>query len=73
MVRLARRIQKGDAQELREIHSTVPRINIGWIVLVAIIAGAMIARWRVDSYVLAGLLFAVTIVLRPVIYRMMRH
>lgn len=73
VVRLAQRIQRGDQPELRDIHSPVRVINIGWVLILILIAFAMVARWQVDSYVVAGFLFAISIVLRPIMYRMIRH
>jgi hypothetical protein len=72
IVSLAQRIKRGDARELRTVYSPVKRVNLSWLVLVVIISFAMIARWQVDSYTVAGLLFALALVLRPLLYRSMR-
>jgi hypothetical protein len=72
IVSLAQRIKRGDARELRTVYSPVKRINLSWLVLVFVISFAMIARWQVDSYTVAGLLFALALVLRPLLYRSMR-
>ncbi|MCP4288693.1 MAG: hypothetical protein GY792_30435, partial [Gammaproteobacteria bacterium] len=71
IVDLARRIQRGDAAELRRIQTPVRRMNIGWIVLVAIVAAALVSRRIVDSYVALGIVTALALVLRPLIGRMM--
>ena len=73
IVDLARRVRRGDARELRTVYSPAPKINLSWLVLVAVISFAMIARWQVDSYTVAGILFAVALLLRPLLYRSLRR
>jgi hypothetical protein len=73
VVKLAQRIQKGDAAELRSLAAPVRQINIGWVVVVALIAAALVSRRLVDSYVAMGLLTALAIGLRPLVYRLMRQ
>lgn len=70
--KLARRIQRGDATELRQLYAPVKRVNIGWIILLVIIAGTMVSRRVVDSYVALFLLTLAYVGLRPFIYRLMR-
>lgn len=72
VVKLARRIQKGDERELRKIYTPVKRVNIGWIVLLAIIAAALVSRRILDSYVALLLVTMLYLGLRPFIYRMIR-
>lgn len=72
IVKLARRIQRGNAAELRQIGSTARSTNIGWIVLVLIIALVMVSRRVVDSYTALFLLSVAYIGLRPFIYKLMR-
>lgn len=72
IVDLARRVQRGDERELRSMSTPAPRINIAWIGLVLVIAFLMVGRWRADSYVVAGLLFALALALRPLLYRSLR-
>ena len=72
VVKLARRIQRGNAAELRQITTPVKSTNIGWIVLVLVVAAAMVSRRVVDSYTALFLLSVVYIGLRPFIYRLMR-
>ena len=72
VVKLARRIQRGDMRELREIQSPVKQINIGWLVVVAVVAMALVSRRIADSYVALLILTMIYLALRPFIYRMMR-
>jgi hypothetical protein len=72
VVKLARRIQEGDERELRKIYTPVKRVNIGWIVLLAVIALTFVSRRLVDSYVALMLLTMAYIGLRPFIYKLMR-
>ncbi len=72
VVKLARRIQRGDARELRQIHTPVKRINVGWVVVVAVIAAALVSRRVLDSYLAIGLMTALAIGLRPFLWRMIR-
>jgi len=72
VVKLARRIQQGDERELRKIYTPVKKVNIGWLVLLAVIALAFVSRRVVDSYVALMLVTMVYIGLRPFIYRLMR-
>lgn len=72
VVKLARRIQRGDMRELREIQSPVKQINLGWLVVVALVAMALVSRRIADSYVALLILTMIYLALRPFIYRMMR-
>lgn len=72
VVSLARRIQRGDERELRQLYTPVKRVNIGWVVLIAVIAAAMVSRRVLDSYVALLLVTMLYLGLRPFIYKMMR-
>lgn len=71
VVKLANRIERGDKAELREVYAPVRRINIGWVVLVMVVAMAMASRRYIDGYMALALVTAMTIVLRPLIYKTM--
>jgi hypothetical protein len=73
VVKLARRIQAGDEQELRRLYTPVKRVNVGWVVLLAVIAAAMVSRRVLDSYVALLLVTMVYLGLRPFIYRLMHY
>jgi len=73
VVKLARRIQRGDERELRRLQTPVHRVNIGWIVLLAVIAALFVSRRVVDSYVALFLVTMAYIGLRPFIYKMMNN
>lgn len=70
LVKLAHRVQRGDTKELREIYTPVKRINVGWILVLIIIAAAMVSRRVVDSYIALGILTMLTLGLRPFMYKL---
>jgi hypothetical protein len=70
LIKLAHRVQRGDTKELREIYTPVKRINVGWILVLIIIAAAMVSRRVVDSYIALGILTMLTLGLRPFMYKL---
>jgi hypothetical protein len=73
VVKLARRIQQGDERELRRIYTPVKRVDVGWVVIVLVIAVLMVSRRVVDSYTALFVVTALAYGLRPFIYRLMHR
>lgn len=72
VVKLARRIRQGDARELRKIYTPVRRIDVGWLVIVLVIAAALVSRRVVNSYTALFIVTALAYGLRPFVYRLLR-
>lgn len=72
LTKLAHRIQRGDANELRSIESPVRRVPIDVLVIVIALIFVVYMRREFDGY-MAAVLTVTMILLRPFLYKSIRH
>lgn len=74
-VALARRVKSGSLTELRTLDAPRRKISVAWLLIVPILALLIVSRWELgtNSYWLSLALLAISILMRPLFYRSIRH
>lgn len=73
IVSLSLQAKTGSLRELRHLEHTPRMFNLAWVLLIPLLILIIIWRYRIDSYLISALAIIALMLLRPIIYTLVRR